>query len=260
MATSGLEGFLGKLEVTNEIGEALDKQRQRAEDQAQQLLGGSMALKAGALKVSELGKHVDKDLDEGNLQFGSELEFASYVKTYLRKAGEVLLNLAERSKSEELVAHGKAAAHRESLELIGRHCKSAKARADQLVAAAEALANPEQAEAPEEGPRGGARMPGERPGPSTLNERRAEARAASASNAEDSQVKLPVEPPAEPPPPTPASAEPSEPSAEPPESPPRPPPKPVAKKKTAKKTTKKRAKKRAKKTNRKPPSPRVAAP
>ena len=256
MTTSGLEGFLGKLEVTNEIGEALDKQRQQAEDQAQQLLGGSAALKAGAAKVGELGVHVDRDLDEGKLQFENELAAVAYVKTYLRRAGEVLLNLAEKSKNEELVAHGRAAALRNSLEIVGRHCKSAKARAEQLVAQAEeteALAKGEPVESVEEGPRG-ARMPGERPGPSSLDERRAEARAAAAAQSVDeapadlgevapaatevdSQAKLPVEPPAE----GPLVEQP-------------PAPKPVVKRQV-----KKRTKKKAK-TNRKPPPARVPAP
>ena len=243
--TSGLEGFLGKLEVTNDIGETLDKHLQKAEDQVQQLLGGATALKVGSVKVGALGEHVDKDLNEGKLQFESELAAAAYVKDYLRRAGEVLLNLAEKSKTEELVARGKATALRESLEVVGRHCKSAKVRAEQLAAAAEAVAaaaKGEPTEPAEEGPRGGARMPGERPGRSTLDERRAEARAAEAragqetAPAEDSQAKLPVEPSAE---------QPAQPAAK----PPAPAPKPAAKKKakTKKRTTKKKAK-----TNRKP--------
>ena len=255
--TSSLEGFLGKLEVTNEIGEALDKQRQQVEDQAQQLLGGSAALKAGAAKVGALGEHISKDLEEGKLQFGTELEVAAYAKEWLSRAGEVLLNLAEKSKSEELVAHGKAAAIRSSMEVVGRHCKAAKARAEQLVAQAEeaearAKGDAEPTEEPvEDGPRGRARMPGERPGPSPLDDRRAQARAemaqtepeAPAATDTDSQAKLPVEPPTE---------EPDKPLVE---QPPAAAPKPPVKKKVKKRGAKKRAK-----TNRKPPPARVPAP
>jgi len=189
-----LDGFLGKLEVTNEIGEALDKQLQHAEDQAQQLFGGCAALKIGANKVSGLGEHVSKDLEEGKLQFASELEAAEYVKTYLRRASDVLLNLAERSKSDELVAHGKASAIRNTMEMVGRHCKSAKARAEQLVAAAqeaEALAKGEDPEPSEDTPRGPRtpRASGERPGPSPLDERRAEAAAERAKKGTEAPSK-----------------------------------------------------------------------
>lgn len=204
MTTTNLDGFLGKLEVTNEIGEVLDKQLQQAEDQAQQLFGGCAALKMGASQIGKLGEHVDKDLDEGRLQFSTELEAAAYVKSYLRKAGEVLRNLADKSKSEELVAHGKGAAVRESMALVGRHCKAAKARAEQLMAAAveiQARADGKKPESPEEGPRGGPRMPGERPGPSTLDERRAEAaaeRAKKASESSQAEIPLSAEPAPEP--------------------------------------------------------------
>jgi len=200
MTTTNLDGFLGKLEVTNEIGEALDKQLQHAEDQAQQLFGGCAALKVGAAKVGALGEHVSKDLDEGKLQFESELAAAEYVKTYLRRASEVLLNLAERSKSDELVAHGKASAIRNNMELVGRHCKSARARAEQLVAAAqeaEDIAKGKAPEPPEDGPRG-PRAPGERPGRSSLDERRAEAAAARAKegpNGSGTQAAIPMKPP-----------------------------------------------------------------
>lgn len=181
---SNLQGFLGKLEVTNEIGELLDKQLQLAEGQAQQYVGGSSALRLGAVKVGELGTHIDKDLEEGKLSFESELAAASYMKSYLRKASEVLLNLSEKSKNEELIAHGKVAALRESMEIVKKHCVSAKARVEQLLAAAQEAAK----EAAQETAEGGSyveidrrnRRPGQHPGPSSLDERRAERDAARA--------------------------------------------------------------------------------
>ena len=175
---SNLDAFLGKMAVTNEIGEQLDKQLEQANNQAQQFFGGSAALKVGANKVSALGEHVDKDLEEGKLLVTTELEVAALIKKYLLRANEVLLNLAEKSKSEELVANGKVVAIRQNLELVQRHCVAAKSRAEQLMAAAE-----ERRKAAEESPTGEEpvaedrhrRVAGTHPGRSSLDERRAEA-------------------------------------------------------------------------------------
>jgi len=177
-----LQVFLGKLEVTNEIGEQLDEQLQRVENTVQQLVGGGAALRLGANKVGELGSHVDRDLEAGKLQFTSELEVAAYVKKYIIRANEVLLNLAEKSKSDELVAHGKAAALKESMAVVKRFCTSAKSRAEQIVAANEELAkmaaaagvDPAAVPAAVPAVDRGARLPGQHPGPSSLAERRAE--------------------------------------------------------------------------------------
>jgi len=263
--STGLEGSLGKLEVTNDIGEALDKQLQQAENQAQQLLGGTTALKVAAKKVGALGEHISQDLEEGKLQFSTELEAATYTKEWIRRACEVLNNLAEKSKSEELVAHGKAKGLRDSMEMVGRHCKAAKARAEQLVAAAEEAqakaaegAKGDGAEVPEDAARGGARAPGERPGPSTLDERRAEAaQAKAAQSAEGDSAEAKAAPPME----EASQAKlPVEPSAPEPKQPPAPIPKPRAKKKVArKKVARKKAKRKVTKTNRKPPLTQAAA-
>jgi hypothetical protein len=175
--TSKLNGFLGKLEVANEIGEQLDKQFQQAEAQVQQYVGGSSALRLGAVKVGELSVHIDKDLAEGKLVFDSELAAVSYMKSYLRKASECLLNLAEKSKTEELISHGKTAALKESLEIVKKHAVSAKARTEQILAAmeeaAKEAANPDAVPSTEEMDRRN-RRPGQHPGPSSLDERRAE--------------------------------------------------------------------------------------
>lgn len=186
---SQLDLWLGKLEVTNELGEQLDKQLQQAESTAQQLHGGSLALKAGAEKVGELGIHVTRDLEEGKLEFESALKASEYIHRKIIQAREVLLNLAEKSKADELVAHGKAAGLRGFMQTMQNHAKAAKARSQQLIAQAEELAKAleeqpteESASAPEpeaaDRPRG--RMSGQHPGRSPLDERRAEAAKARA--------------------------------------------------------------------------------
>lgn len=194
--SNNLDGFLGKLEVTNEIGEALDKQLQLAESQVQQYVGGNSALRMGAVKVGELGVHVDKDLNEGKLNFETELVASAYIKGYIRKASEVLLNLAEKAKSEELIAHGRVASIKESMEVVKKHCTVAKARAEQLVAQTQEAAK-EAVEGPSEAPEGDRRnrRPGQHPGPSSLDERRAErdAARAGAPSAPEASDQPPVE-------------------------------------------------------------------
>lgn len=199
--SNDLQTILGKLEVTNEIGETLDKQLQHAENTTQQLAGGSASLRLGAVKVGELGAHVDKDLQEGKLSFESELVAAAYVKGFIRKASEVLLNLSDKTKSEELVSHGRVAAMKESLEIVKKHCVNAKARAEQIVAAHEELAKIEAGNISEyEATDRRNRLPGQHPGPSSLDDRRAERDAAKAA-AEDapmqSQDDVSAVPPAE---------------------------------------------------------------
>jgi len=178
-----LDGFLGKLEVANEIGEQLDKHLQAAENQVQQYIGGSSALRLGAVKVSELGIHIDKDLADGKLAFDSELAAVSYVKSYLRKASECLLNLSEKSKTEEMISHGKTAALKESLEIVKKHAVVAKSRTEQLLAAmeeaAKEAAHPDAIPSTSEMDRRN-RRPGQHPGASSLDERRAERDAAKA--------------------------------------------------------------------------------
>jgi hypothetical protein len=201
-----LDGFLGKLEVTNEIGEQLDKQLQQAENLVQQYIGSSSALRLGAVKIGELGTHIDKDLAEGKLVFDSELTAVSYMKSYLRKASECLLNLSEKSKTEELIAHGKTAALKESLEIVKKHAVVAKSRTEQILAAmeeaAKEAANPDAIPSTSEVDRHN-RRPGQHPGPSSLDERRAERDAANAAEAQpeasEAQPEEVPESPSEPP-------------------------------------------------------------
>lgn len=173
-----LDSWLGKLEVTNELGEKLDGDLQRAEQVAQHLHGGAAALKSGAEKIGELGTHVSRDLEEGLLEFETPLKAAEYTRKYLTRAREVLLNLAEKSKNEELVAHGKAAGLRVFMGTLQNHAKAAKARTEQLLAAAEEVQKAEESsekEPDDDAPRRGrVRLPGEHPGRSSLDARRAQ--------------------------------------------------------------------------------------
>jgi len=195
--SNNLHAFLGRLEVTNEIGETLDKQLQRAEDITQQFHGASEALKAASEKVTELGLHVDKDLQEGKISFASDLEIVAYVKRYILRAGDALSNLSLKYKNDELVASGKAVALKEAMGVVKNHCVTAKARAEQIMAAETELAKlAEKGEQPAE-TRGEGRLSGTHPGPSSLAERRAERDRLKAEQAAAEAPEAPEVAPAE---------------------------------------------------------------
>lgn len=183
---SGLDQWLGKLEGHNEIGEALTNQLQKAEDEVQQFIGGQTALKLSVEKVGALGAVVEQDLNDGKLNFDSELKAAEYAKKMVIRAREVLLNLADGAKSREIAAAGKVSALKESREVVLKHTLAARARAEQLRAAEiearkavqESLTGPDSGSAEAEEPPKQPRQPrasGHHPGHSSLDERRAEA-------------------------------------------------------------------------------------
>jgi len=146
---SGLDQWLGKLEAHNEIGEALTQRLQKAEEEVQQYVGGRTALKAAAENVGALGAIVEADLNEGKLSFDSELKASEYIKKTIIRAREILLNLADGAQSREIAAAGKVSALKESRELVLRHCLTAKARAEQLTAAAKEVEEQLRHPAPE---------------------------------------------------------------------------------------------------------------
>jgi len=129
------EYMKGKLDVSNDVGDALDKLLEQAEAEAQQRVGQAVAFKEGAEKVRLLHTHIDKDFADGKLKGISDLEGVSTVKLYVTRACEALLNLSERAKAEHLVANGKAASARQAVEVAQRHAVAAKSRLEQIYAA-----------------------------------------------------------------------------------------------------------------------------
>ena len=125
----------GRLDVSNDLGEQLDKQAELAEAEVQQRVGQAFAYRDGAEKVRLLHTHIDKDFEEGKLKGISDLEGVSTVKLYVTRACEALLNLAERAKAEHLVANGKAAQARQAVEVVQRYAKVAKVSLEQAYAA-----------------------------------------------------------------------------------------------------------------------------
>lgn len=193
---SGLDQWLGKLEGHNEIGEALTKQLQSAEDEVQQFVGGQAALKLAAEKVGNLGAIVSEDLESGKLNFDSELKASEYIKRMVIRAREVILNLSEGAKAKEVASAGKVSALKESREVVMRHTLVAKARAEQLQAAAEeALTVISDTALPSEFPKKSrrSRASGEHPGPSSLASRRDEAaRERASTQSPEKSAKKPV--------------------------------------------------------------------
>lgn len=125
----------GKLDIANDVGEAMSKLMEQAEAESQQRVGQVQAYRDGAEKVRLLHAHVDKDFEEGKLKGVADLEGLATVKLYVTRACEVLLNLAERARAEHLVANGKVAQARQAVEVMQRHAVVAKARLEQLYAA-----------------------------------------------------------------------------------------------------------------------------
>lgn len=148
------EYLKGKLDVSNDVGEGLDKLLEQAEAEVQQRLGQAVALKDGADKVRLLHTHIDKDFEEGKLKGVTDLEGLATVKLYVTRAAEVLMNLGERAKAEHLVASGKAAQARQTVEFVQRHATAARVSLEQAYAAAAEEERLRQPDAERE-PRGG---------------------------------------------------------------------------------------------------------
>lgn len=148
------EYLKGKLDVSNDVGEGLDKLLENAEAEVQQRLGQAVAFKEGAEKVRLLHAHIDKDFEEGKLKGVADLEGLATVKLYVTRAAEALLNLSERAKAEHLVASGKAAQARQAVEFVQRHAVAARASLEQTYAA-EAEAERLRQAGVEREPRGG---------------------------------------------------------------------------------------------------------
>lgn len=125
----------GRLDVSNDVGEKLDELAELSEREAHQCVGKITALQDAAAKVRLLHDHIDKDFEEGKLKGISGLDGVSTLKLYVTRASEALLNLAEKAKAEHLVANGKVAQARQSVEVVQRYARAAKVTLEQAYAA-----------------------------------------------------------------------------------------------------------------------------
>lgn len=125
----------GRLDLSNDLGEQLDKLAELSEQEVHQRVGQASGLRDGAEKVRLLHAHVDKDFEEGKLKGVSDLEGVATVKLYVTRAVEILLNLSEKAKAEHLVANGKAAQAKQAVEVVQRYARAARVTLEQAYAA-----------------------------------------------------------------------------------------------------------------------------
>lgn len=170
----------GKLEVTGDIGERLDKQLEAARADANKCAGAAYWLAHAADKsIPSIHAAIDRDFEDGKIKLSdleSDLQLSSLIKLYVSKASESIKNLSIKKKHDEVGSHGRAQGLEEALKLVQKHHNAASVRAQQLIAAArelqaeaakEPVATAEEPKAP--------RLPGQHPGPSKASARRREA-------------------------------------------------------------------------------------
>lgn len=185
-----LERIAGKVELSGELGETLDKTLEQANNEAEQRRGMRHAYKDAGEKVKALHDHVSREMAEEKLplSFDTQAEAASYIKRWINRAVEICNNLGDKAQSDLLIANGKAAALRQAVEVVQRHHNAAVARHNQLTAPPEE--DEEEPESESEGKqRRRERRPGQHPGRSSLDERRTEAAKSNGKSSEKTETK-----------------------------------------------------------------------
>lgn len=200
----------GRVQISGDIGEKLDKCKENAEQQELQLIGTIAAFKAAAKALESLHGHVDADMKAVNdgedpkdsalfPSAGSSLEIASYVKRYIDRAISLCHNLQAKAEVEKHIAAGKTAAYREAVQSVQKYHSASVTRAKQLISAIEELKSgklEESEESEDEGTeRRRARAPGEHPGASPHDDRRNQAakKQAGAAQPEKKAEEKPLE-------------------------------------------------------------------
>lgn len=92
-----------KAGMASEIGNRLDDTLESVTKEVAQWEGANMALVQAGKAIEELGKHVDKDLDEGQY----DLETAALIKKYITRSAALVQNLAMQASNRQLMARGK---------------------------------------------------------------------------------------------------------------------------------------------------------
>ena len=134
---SEISTWQAKAAVTGDIGETLTAQLREADAAALQLVGAQAAYQVGSDKVLKMLEHVEKDREDGTFPAGgSELEVVSYVKKYIVRSSEALLNLKQKAKADELVSHGRVVAAQAAVDVVQKHHTTACSRVAQIAASA----------------------------------------------------------------------------------------------------------------------------
>lgn len=127
---------IGRAQATGDLGELFDRARSGLDDRRVQLKGEERAYENAAKKVVALFEHIDNDYKGGRLNLHGEEEIRTALKTYVRRASEICLNLGKLAQAEHLIHEGRVAQLNWAVELIDKAHKGA-------IAAAERMAEPQ---------------------------------------------------------------------------------------------------------------------
>lgn len=147
-----------KILTAQEIGVRLDDLVEAATKEEATLSGAKQALTTAAMKVEELQKHVEKDLDEGKI----DLEQQKLIKPWIDRAAGVIRNLATQAEVNQLQARGKIMAFKQSVAEVKRVQDVEKAKVEAAKAPPDTLIEGQPAK----------RAPGQHPGDPLAKRRR----------------------------------------------------------------------------------------
>jgi len=105
--------------VIGELGATVEDQLEVAKREVDQSHGAHIGLLQVIKKVEELGKHVDRDMDEGKYNdLDGPLAVATVIKLYLQRAVGVIGNMSKVYENRHLMATGRVSAFGDSVKLF----------------------------------------------------------------------------------------------------------------------------------------------
>lgn len=165
-----IEKAIVKMGTAHDIGCRLDDTREAYLKEVSHWEGANAGALQIARGVEDLGKHVDRDVDEGKYDFAT----ATLIKKYLTRAATVAQAVAAQASQQNLMARGKVQAMEASITLVQKIHAEEKGRVD---AYREAVASGKIRVEDDESPPG-EHVPGARPSLSIKEQRLAEEQAA----------------------------------------------------------------------------------
>lgn len=164
-----------KISVLNEVGNALDDQRESADKQLQQAIGAKSALVSAHKDLRSVFEAADRALDAGEI---ADLEGLTLVKTWLKKAGAALEVKAKYFENVEIQTVGKLQQAALAVDAVSKMHKAERERVRNFMAQIESGAIVVEDDGSLSMAEGARREPGVHPGQSIAAQRKAEAAAA----------------------------------------------------------------------------------
>lgn len=110
-----------KIGTVNQIGSKLDDMLEQSEAEMRRCEGAKGSLRQAAKAISDLTAHVNKDVDEGRLDFGEEtLKVAAEINRWIQRCSAVAENLAVKAEVAFLINQGKADGLRASVQVASQ--------------------------------------------------------------------------------------------------------------------------------------------